>query len=288
MARARNIKPGLYKNEDLAECSIWARFVFPGLWMLADRDGRMEDRPKRIKAELLPFDDANVDQLLNELARFGFILRYEVEGERYIQVLKFSEHQTPHVREQAGTIPAPVIPVQSTTKAVPEHSLDDGVSSPRSPDSLIPSSLIPDSLFSESKGNTTVEAVAPTARRRTDLADGALEVFEYWQRTLNHPTAKLDAKRVKAIKARLGDGYTVADLCQAVDGCKYDPFSQGANDRQTVFDDIELICRDGPKVDKFRKIAERGPPNQGVQGLSKAGQATARNIEQWLERKQHG
>ena len=281
MARARNIKPGLYKNEDLAECSIWARFVFPGLWMLADRDGRMEDRPKRIKAELLPFDDANLDQLLNELARFGFILRYEAEGERYIQVLKFSEHQTPHVREQAGTIPAPVIPVQGTTKAVPEHNLDDGVSSPRSPDSLIPSSLIPSSLIPDSLivVKPTVEAVATTARRRSDSADGALEVFEYWQRTLNHPTAKLDAKRVKAIKGRLADGYTVGDLCQAVDGCKYDPFSQGQNDRQAVFDDIELICRDGPKVDKFRKIAERGPPN----GRSANQNKTISNLQAYLD-----
>src|SRR6185369_15871620 len=29
MARARNIKPGLYKNEDLAECSLAARLLFP-------------------------------------------------------------------------------------------------------------------------------------------------------------------------------------------------------------------------------------------------------------------
>ncbi|RSZ60021.1 hypothetical protein HF313_15005 [Massilia atriviolacea] len=159
MARARNIKPGLYKNEDLAECSIWARFVFPGLWMLADRDGRMEDRPKRIKAELLPFDNADVDQLLDELARYGFILRYEVDGQRYIQVLKFSEHQTPHVREQASTIPAPVETVPSTAKAVPRHDLDDGVSSPRSPDSLIPSLLIPDSLI-------PVEATPAPAKRK--------------------------------------------------------------------------------------------------------------------------
>ncbi|MCX8018393.1 MAG: hypothetical protein N2690_10910, partial [Rhodocyclaceae bacterium] len=59
--RARNIKPGFYKNEDLAECSVWARLIFPGLWMMADRDGRLEDRPKRIKAELLPFDAVDVD-----------------------------------------------------------------------------------------------------------------------------------------------------------------------------------------------------------------------------------
>lgn len=111
------------------------------------------------------------------------------------------------------------------------------------------------------------------------------EVFAYWQQVLNHPTAKLDAKRSKAIKGRLADGYSVADLCQAIDGCKADPFSQGQNDRNTVFDDIELICRDGPKVDKFRMIAERGPVRQQ---LSKAGQVTANNAQAWLERQQNG
>ena len=66
MARARNIKPGLYKNEDLAECSVWARYIFPGMWMLADREGRLEDRPKRIKGELLPYDSIEVEPLLVE------------------------------------------------------------------------------------------------------------------------------------------------------------------------------------------------------------------------------
>ncbi len=128
------------------------------------------------------------------------------------------------------------------------------------------------------KVNTTVEAVAPTARRRTDPTDGALEVFEYWQRSLNHPTAKLDAKRVKAIRGRLSDGYSIADLCQAVDGCKLSPHHQGKNDTNTVYDDIELICRDGPKVDNFRKIAQRGPGN----GRSTNAQQTIDNLQAYL------
>src|SRR5688572_30178162 len=102
MARARNIKPGFYKNEDLAECSIWARYIFPGLWMIADRDGRLEDRPKRIKGELLPFDSQDAEPLLRELEARGFIQRYQKEGGSYIQILKFKEHQTPHYSEKAS------------------------------------------------------------------------------------------------------------------------------------------------------------------------------------------
>lgn len=107
MARARNIKPGFYANEDLAECDIWARFIFPGLWMLADRAGRLEDRPKRIKGELLRFDGPDCDFLLQQLAERGFILRYEVDGRRLIQILKFHQHQNPHHREAPSVLPAP-------------------------------------------------------------------------------------------------------------------------------------------------------------------------------------
>lgn len=105
MARSRNIKPGLFKNEDLAECSIWARFLFPGLWCIADRAGRLEDRPKRIKGELLAFDTVDVEPLLAELASHDFIARYEVDGQKIIQILTFGKHQNPHFREQPSVLP---------------------------------------------------------------------------------------------------------------------------------------------------------------------------------------
>lgn len=143
MARARNIKPGFYKNEDLADCSVWARLIFPGLWMLADREGRLEDRPKRIKGELLPYDSVEVEPLLCELAQYNFIVRYVVDGQRYIQITKFLEHQAPHVREQASSIPGMPVQVESTAKVVPCTDLGSDLSSPGSPDSLNPSSLNP-------------------------------------------------------------------------------------------------------------------------------------------------
>lgn len=107
MARARNIKPGFCTNEDLAECSFEARLCFALLPMLADREGRMEDRPKRIKGELFRFDSLDVDPLLVELERHGFILRYEVNGLGLIQILAFAKHQNPHHREPESTLPPP-------------------------------------------------------------------------------------------------------------------------------------------------------------------------------------
>ena len=48
MARARNIKPALFKNEVLGVADPIATLLFIGLWTLADRRGILEDRPLQI------------------------------------------------------------------------------------------------------------------------------------------------------------------------------------------------------------------------------------------------
>lgn len=105
MARSRSIKPGFYKNDMLAECSLEARLLFPGLWMLADREGRLENRPKKIKGEIFPFDDITVIKQLEELKKWGFIETYSYNSIEYIQISNFLKHQTPHSTEKDSDIP---------------------------------------------------------------------------------------------------------------------------------------------------------------------------------------
>lgn len=146
MARARNLKPSFFTNDRLAEIHPLGRLLFAGLWTIADREGRLEDRPKRIKAEVLPYDNANVDKLLDDLGRAGFILRYAANGDRFIQVLAFNKHQNPHVKEGPSTIPAPV-----------EHSASP-VPDPEIP---APAGLIPDSGFPQPDSGLRITAAPP-------------------------------------------------------------------------------------------------------------------------------
>lgn len=106
MARTRNLKPAFFKNEDLAECDPMTRLLFAGLWTLADRSGRLEDRPKRIKAELFPYDNCDIDSMLATLRGLGFVVSYEVEGQKYLEIPTFSQHQHPHPSEKE-TCPPP-------------------------------------------------------------------------------------------------------------------------------------------------------------------------------------
>src|SRR5262245_2675893 len=105
--RIRTIKPGFFVNEELGALSPLARLLFIGLWTVADREGRLEDRPARLKVTLLPYDDVDVEGLLTELLGRQVIHRYEIEGRHYIQVVNFALQQRPNCREPASTYPAP-------------------------------------------------------------------------------------------------------------------------------------------------------------------------------------
>ena len=122
MARIRYIKPGFFTNEQLGRLKPIARLLFIGLWCVADREGRLEDRPERLKVELLPFDrGSRAEELLISLAEAGLIQRYEVAGQHYIQVANFSKHQHPHVKEGPSQIPEPPLHESSTRLALGKH-----------------------------------------------------------------------------------------------------------------------------------------------------------------------
>lgn len=109
MARIRTIKPEFFKSDELADLSPLHRLLFIGLWCLADRDGRLEDKPRRIKVEILPYDDADVDAMLADLHAAGFVHRYTAEGVACIVVVNFEKHQriTGKESEQRSSLPAP-------------------------------------------------------------------------------------------------------------------------------------------------------------------------------------
>ena len=107
MARCRNIKPDFFKNEDLSDLPAEARLLFAALWCWADREGRLEDRPRRLKAEIFPYGDADVDALLDQLATSPgrFIVRYVMDDVAYIEIPGFASHQNPHKAEKESVIP---------------------------------------------------------------------------------------------------------------------------------------------------------------------------------------
>lgn len=100
MARARNIKPKFFQNDELGELPPLARLLFIGMWTIADFRGCLEFRPKRIKTQVLPYDECDIEALSMALDKSGFISIYSVQGQRYAKIIKFERHQTPHKNER--------------------------------------------------------------------------------------------------------------------------------------------------------------------------------------------
>jgi hypothetical protein len=138
--RSRNIKPGFFKNEILAECLPLARVLYAGLWCYADREGRFEWRPKRIKAEILPYDDCDIGELLGQLVDRGFVVEYSVNGQRYGCCPQFPKHQSPHVKEKESCLPAPEQSDTGTVQASEKHHINPSDSGLLIPDTNISSS----------------------------------------------------------------------------------------------------------------------------------------------------
>lgn len=192
--RARNIKPGFFKSEGLASCSFPARLLFIGLWCIADREGRLEDRPLRIKAELFPYDNVNVEKLLDEIASKkdcdgspSFLVRYG-HPKKFIQILHFLSHQHPHIKEQESEIP-----------------VFDGASKQctvQAPDLQQPSTdlarLNPDSLILNPESNIC-----------------AL-VIEYLNKIAGTKYKSVEAHR-RHITARVNEGYSLDDFKTVID-----------------------------------------------------------------------
>jgi hypothetical protein len=108
MARARNIKPAFFSNDLLAEIDPVGRLLFIGLWTIADFKGDIEWREKRIKAQVLPYDNCDVKDIAINLDKLGFIRFYSDNGATYINIINFTKHQNPHKneREKGSEIPA--------------------------------------------------------------------------------------------------------------------------------------------------------------------------------------
>jgi hypothetical protein len=96
MARIRNIKPEFFTSEAVSELPLRARLTWIGLWTHCDNHGRARDNVKLIKAAVWPLDDVSLKDIeddLTTLAEHQRIVRYEVDGKRYLVITNWSEHQ---------------------------------------------------------------------------------------------------------------------------------------------------------------------------------------------------
>lgn len=113
VARIRTIKPEFFGSEDVSGLSFRARLTWIGLWVHCDDHGRMKDVDRLVKAHVWPLEDEvgldDIESDLEELAENGRIIRYEVDGRRFLAVTNWHSHQRIN-RPTKSRIPAPDTP----------------------------------------------------------------------------------------------------------------------------------------------------------------------------------
>ncbi len=111
MSKIRTVKPELFRHEQLFEAEqssgLPLRLIFIGLFTVVDAEGRFRWRPRQLKLDILPYDEINFSAVLSALSEFGFIQRYEYEGECYGYIPTWRKHQSINQREPESVLPDP-------------------------------------------------------------------------------------------------------------------------------------------------------------------------------------
>lgn len=279
MARIRTLKPEFFHDKDLAKCSPHARLLAVALLQLADCEGRIRNIPMQIHSHAFPWEaEVNTPSLLGELQQVGFVILWEYEGEDYIWIPKFTEHQRLQGKEAQMESKLPAYD--------PEKHENKGFTEKGSNGEYPSASRGITGKGTGEQGNRGIgtgekEKEMEQGNRELSVAlkhDPVLAVFEYWQTMMNHPKAAFSTARKKIIKQWLAH-YDEDDLKKAIRGCSQTPHNMGQNDRGEVYDSIELILRDAKQIDRFMRNDDH-PPNGGIKTI----QQTKREADEQADR----
>ena len=94
--RIRSIKPEFWESESLGRVSREARLLFIGLFSCCDDVGRARASSRLLASRLFPYDEDAFKRLpgwISELEKQGCIRLYQVDGEAYLDIPKWQNHQ---------------------------------------------------------------------------------------------------------------------------------------------------------------------------------------------------
>lgn len=110
--RIRTIKPEFFFHDGLHAAEVAEglplRLGYIGLWCAADRAGRFKWEPRKLGAQILPYDEGvDFSRVLDALVTRGFLVKYVSQGVEFGCIPSFNRHQVINNKERASEIPAP-------------------------------------------------------------------------------------------------------------------------------------------------------------------------------------
>ena len=120
MARIRTVKPALFRSRKVTRWPVGVRWTFAGLFTYCDDYGFGVDEAALVKSDVYPLDkrmtDAKVEEHLAQIAADGPLCRYDVDGEAYLHIPSWQEHQRVNRPTDSQFPPCPKHPDQPRSR----------------------------------------------------------------------------------------------------------------------------------------------------------------------------
>ncbi len=211
----RIIKTDFWLDEKVSKLPAHVRLTYICLWGLADDKGRIKGNHLTVKNAAFAYDNEvtndAVRMALTRLEEIGRIVRYIVDGENYILVVRLVKHQKTSGNNPSKYPPPPIDKLKQL--GLNEEAIKE---------------LVDDRPYNDKtrkiKSDIKVE-------RKEDVQ----EVFLTWvKHTKKTGNVICTAEREALIENALGLGYAAQDLKEAIYGCCVSPFHRGENKTKTV------------------------------------------------------
>lgn len=139
--RIRSIKPEFWRSRHVAQLPWELRLLFVGLWSYVDDNGVGIDDPWQITADVFPVEPdpvaargrveeglATLSRVVHEPSNMPFIVRYEVNGRRYLYITGWSHQRIDRPSKPRYPLPSP--DAVTSTNAEPAPDPRESVASP--------------------------------------------------------------------------------------------------------------------------------------------------------------
>ncbi len=179
---------------------------------------------------------------------------------------------------------------QHVSSGIPWNSTDDAQTSNGIPSEVSTNDSEFHALYIERDIDKEIE-IEKTNTRRAHTREDVLLVFSHYRKfhPHAHPSPQSNSIEWKAIAARMAEGYSVEDLCKAIDGCHRSPFHLGQNESGTKHTGLRIVVRDGSQIANFIAMANNPTPcptqpvSPATQRLISVGNAWLAKTENALE-----
>lgn len=103
-----------------------------------------------------------------------------------------------------------------------------------------------------------------------DLDDAVRHVLEHWREVTGKTGCTLTAARRRLVGARLREGYSTAQLCDAASALALSPFHMGQNEQGVPYNDVRHFAGSAERLDRWLAVTPEGQARGAEDMMDKA------------------